>query len=464
MKNSIVFDAAFTDISSEGFGVCRSPDGRSCFVANALCGETARVKIIKEYKNYCIGRVEELYTASKDRIKPDCNAFRRCGGCAFRHLGYEAELEIKRRTVENALRRIGGVELSVETPLSGAADGYRNKLLLPLSEKEGRLFCGFFAPHSHSVVECPDCKLHSADFSAVASLLTDLLQGIAVYDENKHKGLLRHIFLRRNKKGDFCAAVIINGQALPRANEIAEALMASFPAVKSFFVNINTRRGNTVLGDTWRLIAGEPHLEETLCGKRFLLSPASFFQVNPAMTERLYGIAAEMADIQDGETVFDLYCGVGSVGLCLCPESARLCGVEIVPQAVENARLNAKLNGMDNNARFICGDATVGFAECKSAFGRPADTVLVDPPRAGLSAELINQIAKENPKKLVYISCNPNTLARDIKLFSAHGYTLRKVKAVDMFPRTTHVETVALLCRQKIDDYIRITVHTKDLK
>lgn len=450
-KPPIIFDAEFTDISSEGFGVCRAPDGRSCFVAGALSGERARVKIIKEYKNYCIGRAEELYCSSPDRIESDCAVFRRCGGCAFRHLDYKAELEIKRRGVESALRRIGGVDMTVETPLSARPEEYRNKLLLPLSEKDGRVFCGFFAKHSHSVVECPDCKLHTADFAAIAQKLTALIGGNSVYNEEKHKGLLRHIFLRRNKKGEFCAAVIVNGTALPKAASVAEALMAEFPQVISFFVNINTKRGNTVLGSEWKLIKGEPYLEETLCGKRFLLSPASFFQVNPEATELLYGTAAAMADIKEGETVFDLYCGVGSVGLCLCPDSAKLCGVEIVPQAVENAKKNAALNGVEN-AHFICGDATEGFSACKTVFGKSADTVLVDPPRAGLTPDLIKQIAEAAPSKLVYISCNAATLARDIKLFAAQGYTVKQLKAVDMFPRTAHCETVALLSRQKYEN------------
>ncbi len=447
MKTPTIFDAEFTDVSSEGFGVCHAPDGRSCFVAGALCGETARVKIIKEYKNYVIGRTEELYSSSPDRIESDCAVFRRCGGCSFRHINYAAEAEIKRRNVENALRRIGGLDITVKTPLCGNPDGYRNKLLLPLAEKEGRLFCGFFAKHSHSVVECPDCKLHTADFSSIASRMTELLQGNSVYDETKHRGLLRHIFLRRNKKGEFCAAVIINGKKLPKAAAVAAALMADFPAVRSFFVNVNTKKGNTVLGEEWKLISGEELLEETLCGKRFLLSPASFFQVNPDMTEVLYKTAASMADIREGETVFDLYCGVGSVGLCVCPDSASLCGVEIIPQAVENAKRNAELNGIAN-ARFICGDATEGFAECKAVFGKNASTVLVDPPRAGLTPELITQIAMASPEKIVYISCNAATLARDLKLFAAQGYTITALQPVDMFPRTLHCEVVTCLSRE----------------
>ncbi len=446
-KNSTVFEALFTDVSGEGFGVCRAPDGRACFVASALTGERARVKVIKEYKTYLIGRVEEWLERSPSRTEPDCATFARCGGCAFRHTDYENELEIKRSNAENTLRKIGGLNISLARPKSGKSDGYRNKLLLPFGEKDGRLFCGFFAKHSHTVVECADCKLHTSDFANITKKAVELLAGSTVYDETRHKGLLRHLFLRRNKRGEFCVAVIINGKSLPNAEKTAEKLMQAYPQVLSFFVNVNTRKGNTVLGEEWQKIAGEDFLEETLCGKSFLLSPASFFQVNPEMTEILYNTAAEMAGIKDGETVFDLYCGVGSVGLCVCPDGVPLCGVEIVPQAVENAKRNAARNGRENT-HFICGDATEGFEECKKAFGKNPSCVLVDPPRAGLTADLIRQIAAASPERVVYISCNVATLARDIKLFAENGYSVKKIQTVDMFPRTVHIETVVLLSRE----------------
>ncbi len=462
MIKNTVFEALFTDVSGEGFGVCHAPDGRACFVASALTGERATVKIIKEYKSYLIGRIEALHEPSEHRTEADCASYKRCGGCAFRHTSYENELEIKRKHAENTLRKIGGLEVALGTPKSGKSDGYRNKLLLPFGEHDGGLFCGFFARHSHTVVECNDCKLHTADFAEITKKTVELLAGNSVYDETRHKGTLRHLFLRRNKKGEFAVAVVINGKALRNADTIADKLMLSCPAVKSFFVNINTKKGNTVLGNEWQKIKGEDFLEEGLCGKRFLLSPASFFQVNPEMTEVLYRTAAEMADIKDGETVFDLYCGVGSVGLCTCPDSVPLCGVEIVPQAVENAKRNAALNGRENT-HFICGDATEGFAECEKAFGKKPDCVLVDPPRAGLTPELIKQIATANPERVVYISCNVATLARDVKCFAEQGYNVQRAQTVDMFPRTAHLETVALLSRQKVTEHIYIDVNIADL-
>lgn len=458
MGNSVkntVFTAVFEDITNEGFGVCRAPDGRATFVPQALPGETALVRIIKEYKSYLIGRMERLVTASPDRIEPDCAVFTRCGGCTYRHISYEAELELKRKSVEALFKRNAGMELSVPTPLHGKPDGYRNKLLLPFAERDGVLYCGFYAKHSHTVVPCERCLLHSDDFGAVASRLVALLQGNSAYDEATGKGLLRHLYIRRTVGGDFGVCLIINGKQLPNGKTIAETLMRDIPAVKSFYININTARTNTVNGKQWQCLSGEETLTDTLCGKRFVLSPAAFFQVNPQMTEVLYSAAAALADIQSGDTVFDLYCGAGTVGLCVCPDGARLCGVEIVPQAVENAVKNAELNGRSaENTRFICGDAAVGFAECRKAFGKKASVVLVDPPRAGLDAALTEAIAAEAPERVVYISCNPATLARDVLRFSENGYSLSSLVTVDMFPRTAHVECVACLTR-RLDDELR---------
>lgn len=448
MKNA-VFTATFTDITNEGFGVCHAPDGRAVFVPRSLKGEEAEIRVVKEYKSYLIGRVERILSPSADRVEVDCDAFKRCGGCTYRHTSYASELEIKREGVKALFRRNAGMEIELDTPLHGNPDAYRNKLLLPLTEQNGTLKCGFYARHSHVVVPCDSCLLHTADFGDICKALLALLQGNTVYNEETGKGLLRHIYLRRTRGGDFGVCLIINGKELPKAKLIAKALMAQFPAVKSFFVNINTARTNTVTGAVWSCIAGEETLTDEICGKSFILSPASFFQVNPEMTDILYAQAAEFAGIKETDTVFDMYCGAGTVGLCVCPDGASLCGVEIVPQAVENAERNAALNGRSkDNTRFFCGDAAEGFAACKEAFGKAADVVLVDPPRSGLDESLITQIAAQEPRKVVYISCNPATLARDVKRFAENGYILKDAVLVDMFPRTAHVETVAVLSRR----------------
>jgi len=443
------FEGAFTDISDKGFGVCRAPDGRTAFVADALTGEEGTVKVIKEYKNYVIGKMEELKVASPHRIQPDCTVFRRCGGCIYRHLDYQAELEYKRKGVEEVLKRVGGVSVSVPTPLSGKEKEYRNKLLLPVGKRDGELVCGFYAPHSHSIIPCDKCLLHTDDFSQISAGLLQLLKGKNPYDEATGKGLLRHIYLRRNGKGEFCVTVIVNGKRLPSAEETAELLMARFPQVKSFYVNLNVSRTNNVTGPDWVHIKGEKLLTQELLGKTFKMSPAAFFQVNTEMTEKLYATAAEMADIRKGETVFDMYCGIGTVGLCLCPDGVELCGVEIVPAAIENARQNAILNGRsEKDTKFFACDAAEGFERCYNAFGKKPTTVLLDPPRAGLAPSLTETLIKERPEKIVYISCNPATLARDVALLKDGGYSFADIATVDMFPRTGHVESVVCLTRR----------------
>lgn len=443
------FDGVFTDVSSEGFGVCRGPDGRTLFAFGALTGEEARVKVIKEYKNYLIGRVEELYKSSPFRIESDCAAFPRCGGCSFRHLDYSEELKLKQSFVANNFSRIAGLaDIRVNSPLHGSCAEYRNKLLLPVGQVNGRLCLGFYAHHSHTVIPCEDCRLHTPDFGQISKALVKMLEGNSVYDEQTGKGLLRHVYLRRNRLGEFGVCVIINGKAIKNEESVATSLMTQFPQIKSFYINVNTEQTNTVCGKEWRLVKGDETLKDTILGKSFVLSPASFFQVNGEMTDVLYQTAADLADIKEGDTVFDMYCGVGTVGICLCPDNAYLCGVEIVPQAVENAMLNGAINGRsEENTRFFCGDAAEGFKECKAAFGKSPDVVLVDPPRSGLSEELIEQIAAANLKKVVYISCNSATLARDVARFAEKGYTCGEVHTVDMFPRTVHVESVVLLER-----------------
>lgn len=450
-KKETCFEGVFTDITDKGYGVCRHPDGRTAFVADALPDEVAEVKVIKEYKSYVIGKVESHIKLSPHRIEPDCKVYRRCGGCIYRHMDYNAELEHKRRGVEEQLKRIGGINIDVPTPVSGTPDEYRNKLLLPVGKANGQLICGFYAPHSHSIIPCEQCRLHSPDFAEITAELLKLLQGKSAYDESTGKGLIRHLYLRKNRKGQFCVTVIVNGKRLPSAEEIAECLMTAQPKVVSFYVNLNTARTNTVTGPDWIHIRGEKLLSEELCGKRFLMSPAAFFQVNTEMTEKLYSIAADFADIKEGETVFDMYCGIGTVGLCVCPEDAYLCGVEIVPAAIENARQNAILNGRsEDRARFFACDAAEGFERCENAFGKKPSTVLLDPPRAGIAPQLVQTLIDESPEKIVYISCNPATLARDLNLLTAGGYKAEKVATVDMFPRTGHVETVVLLSQSSL--------------
>ena len=459
------YELEITDITSEGFGVSKAPDGKTVFVSLALKGERVRAKIIKEYKSYYIARLEEILKASDYRVEPDCKAFTQCGGCAFRHLDYSAELEAKRRFVESVMKRIGKQELSVSTPLSGEKDAYRNKLMLPAGENGDGLFAGFYARHSHRIVTCEECRLHSEDFTEIAQALLRMmsLRGFRAYDEKSGKGLVRHIYLRRTREGKFCVCVVINGKKLPFAEELASELRERFPAVVSFFVNINTENTNVILGDRFERISGDGRLYDSLLGKRFALSPASFYQVNPEMTEKLYSVAKEFADLKDNEVCLDLYCGAGTVGLCLVNETNKLCGVEIIEEAIENAKLNAEMNGRSQGETlFLAGDARIGIEACKKAFGKP-DVIVVDPPRKGLEAKLIEEICDTCPDRVVYISCNPSTLARDVALFAEKGFLLKKIQAVDLFPRTTHVETVVLLSRKDVHERIRFDVNVEEL-
>lgn len=449
VKKGAVFEAAFTDVTNEGFGVCRAPDCRAVFVPRALPGERASVKVVREYKTYLIGRVERLLAASESRVEADCPAYKTCGGCCWRHVAYEAELKFKRKAFCDTFRRVTGFEIQVPEPIHGSPDAYRNKLTLPVAEDGGRLVCGFYARHSHRVVPCAACRLHGEDFALISERLLSLLRGLPAYDEASGSGLVRRLYLRRTQGGEFGVCVVINGDRLPRGEAIAAELMGEFPQIRSFCANVNKGQTNAVVGKEWRLIAGDAVLRDSLCGREFVLSPASFFQVNRGMAQALYAKAASFAGIGEGDTVFDLYCGVGAVGLCVCPKGAALCGVEIVPQAVENARRNAALNGRSEaNTRYVCGDAAKGFAECERAFGRKADVVLLDPPRSGLEKGLPERIAEQNPRAVVYISCNPATFARDAAAFAKAGYAIKSAALVDMFPRTSHIETVALLQKE----------------
>lgn len=447
-KNQI-YELEITDLSSEGFGVSHAPDGKTVFVSLALKGERVRAKVIKEYKSYYVARLEEILRASDERVEPDCKAFAQCGGCAFRHLSYTAELEAKRAFVESVMKRVGKQRVSVSTPLSGEKDAYRNKLMLPVGEDDKGLFAGFYARHSHRIVPCEDCKLHSGRFGEITQSLLRLmsLRGLRAYDEKSGKGLVRHIYLRKTRKNEFCVCVVVNGKTLPFAKEIAASLCEEFPEVVSFFVNVNRQSTNVILGERFERVAGAQQLCDSLLGKKFLISPAAFYQVNPEMTEKLYSVAKEFAGLKEGEVCLDLYCGAGTVGLCLVNETNKLCGVEIIEEAIENAKLNAEMNGRSQgDTLFLAGDARIGIEACKKAFGKP-DVIVVDPPRKGLEDKLIEEICDACPDRVVYISCNPSTLARDVALFAEKGFALKKIQAVDLFPRTTHVETVILLSR-----------------
>lgn len=434
-----------TGYTAEGLGVTRI-SGQVVFVHGGVRGETCSVRILKVLKNIAYARVEEILEPSPARREPDCPHFPACGGCSFRHISYEEELEAKRQRVEDALRRVGGADVAVEEILGGSSvDGYRNKCQFPISP-DGR--AGFFRARSHQVIPALDCRLQAPQANAVAAAVEGYLLdlGVPAYDEASHRGLLRHIYVRTNRDGQALVCLVVNGDRLPGEEELVRRIRAVCPDTAGILLNVNRERTNVVLGGAYRTLWGEDTLVDTLCGLTFRLSAPAFYQVNRVQAERLYGKAIGFAQLTGRETVLDLYCGAGTITLAMARHAGRVIGAEIVPEAVENARENARENGI-NNAEFFCGDAGCVARKLASERLRP-DVVVVDPPRKGLGEDVIPVIAAMGPERIVYVSCDPGTLGRDVKRFAGQGYTAARAAAADMFPRTSHVETIILLQKE----------------
>ena len=457
-KNQL-YPAVIEGYTSEGLGVARL-EGRAVFVHNAVRGEHCTVRILKVQRNTVFARVEAVEVPSPARREPDCPYYRQCGSCQFRHMDYAEELEAKRQRVQDALKRVGGVDLPVET-IHGAqsTDRYRNKVQLPV--QSGAV--GYYAGRTHRVVDIPDCLLQPEADSALAGALRRWMADHAVpaYDEASHRGLVRHLFLRTSSAGQVLCCVVVNGRRLPYEEELVDALRAAAPGLAGAVLSVNTERTNVVLGREFRTLWGQDFLEEALCGLTFRLSVPSFFQVNRAQCAVLYGRALAFAGLTGRETVLDLYCGIGTISLAMARGAARVVGVEIVPQAVEDARANAARNGV-TNAEFWCGDAAYAAARLLEQGLRP-DVVVVDPPRKGLAAEVVDTVAAMGPERIVYVSCDPATLARDVKRFGELGYRAGLAEAVDMFPRAAHVETVCLLSKLNVEHHIEVELTTDEM-
>ena len=462
-KNQI-FDLTIDNYSSEGDGIARL-DGMAVFVKGALRGERCRVKLLKVGKTAAWGRVEQVVTPSPARIKPNCPHFPKCGGCALRHMSYAEELEFKRQRVEDALRRIGGLDLSVDV-IHGAEtpECYRNKAQFPVSDRSGRLSIGFFRARSHDVIDVERCLLQRPEADAAARAVKGWMERFKVpaYDELTHKGLVRHVYVRTNRNGESLVCLICNGTKLPHLNALIDALQEAVPGMVGLVLSINREKTNVILGKEYQALWGQDFLYDTLCGLTFKLSVPSFFQVNPMQTEVLYRKAAEFAGLTGDETVVDLYCGTGTISLVLAGQARQVIGAEIVPSAIEDARENAARNGLANT-EFICADAKEAAAELVRRGIKP-DVISVDPPRKGMAEEVIGHIVSMEPEKIVYVSCDPATLARDLSRFAALGYQAEKAEAVDMFPRTHHVETVVLLSKGEVDSKkIRVEFSLEDM-
>ena len=444
LKEGRVYPAAIEGYASGGEGVARV-DGMAVFVKGALAGE--RVEILIEHVGHSAawGRVERLVEPAPERVAPDCPYYGRCGGCQFRHMSYDEELRAKRQRVEDALRRIGGVEIPVSV-IHGAEDTqrYRNKVQFPVAD--GAI--GYYAGRTHRVVNVDDCLLQPEADTACRAAVKGWMERFRVpaYDERQGRGLVRHLFLRTNSRGEVLCCLVVNGRAVPHEDGLVEALRAAAPGLAGVVLCVNTRKTNVILGEEYRTLWGRDWLEEELCSHTFRLSVPSFFQVNRAQTEVLYGRALEFAALTGAETVVELYCGIGAISLTLAGAAKQVIGVEIVPQAVADAKQNARRAGLEDKTRFECGDAS-GLAEQLEREGVRPEVVVVDPPRKGLAPDVVDTIARMAPDRVVYVSCDPATLARDVKRFGELGYAPARAEAVDLFPRTAHVETVCLLVR-----------------
>lgn len=448
-KKNDVAQIRITGITNEGSGVGRI-DGIAVFVPFAAVGDLLEIQIIKTASTYCYGRILNILEPSQDRIESDCPAFGKCGGCSFRHINYEAELATKAGWVQDHLRRIGGVDAGeVDILPSPQTERYRNKAQLPVAMSDERIITGFYAFRSHRVVPFYDCKLQPEVFKKIIDCILVWAQrhNIEVYDEETGRGVLRHIYLRRAEMTGEIMVCLVATTSPGHMGQLVRRLLTDCPEITSILVNLNKENTNVILGGKYISIYGKEYITDRLCGLEFSISPASFFQVNRQGAEVLYGIAKEFAQLTGSETLVDLYCGAGTIGLSMADKVSKLIGVEITPQAVDNAKANAAKAGIAN-AEFLCADAGTAAAELAEK-DKQADVVILDPPRKGCDEKTIEAVCKMNPQRIVMISCNSSTMARDVKRFAELGYHMEKVRAVDMFPRTSHVETVVLMSRVK---------------
>ena len=435
------------DMTNEGSSVGHF-NGMAVFVRGGVTGDELVAHIIKAKKSYAVGVVKEIIKPSEFRIESDCFVSDKCGGCSFRNMTYEAELFYKQNRVADALKRIGGVDAPVRRIIGASrVDRYRNKAQYPVSIRDGKMLAGFYAYKSHRIIPCDDCRLQQASFKDILDAVEKWAceNDVTSYDENTGKGLLRHIYIRKAPAtNETMVCLVVNGKSVPNEEALVFALSQD-DNIKSICVNTNCDATNVILGDYTRIIYGSETITDILLGKRFVISPHSFYQVNHDQCERLYEKAIEYAHLTGNETVVDLYCGVGTIGLSMADKAKQIFGIEIVPQAIENAKINAELNSI-TNAEFFCGDAYDGAKELAKR-GITPDVVVLDPPRKGCQSELFDVISAMNPSRIVYVSCDAATLARDLKILAERGYKTVEVTPVDMFPRTPHVECVALLTK-----------------
>jgi len=444
-----VFTAEITDITADGNGVCRV-DGAVIFVPNTATGDVIEGKIVKVLKNYCFGIVQNIITPSPERTEPECPVYNKCGGCIFQHITYEAECKIKSDMVKNAFRRIGGLNPQFDDFICAEnVFRYRNKAQYPLAVQDGKAVCGFYAKRSHRVIPIQDCPLQPEIFADIVKCCLDFInkKKISVYDEKTHTGILRHIYLRKGTySNEIMVCFVVRKDISRQLYPLEHILIHKFKHICGIHMNINPDNTNVILGEKWESLYGT-EISDTMCGNEIIISAPSFYQVNTVQAEKVYAKALEYANPKPTDTIADLYCGMGTIGLSMADSVMSVIGVEIIPEAVYDAKRNAEINNI-YNADFYCGDAGEIFSKLRSENCSP-DIIVVDPPRKGCSVDTLQVIADSAPEKIVMISCNPSTASRDCKWLSQNGYSVDKVCGADFFPRTSHVECVVLMSRDK---------------
>lgn len=451
IKNN-VYEIDITGTTHDGMGVGKV-DGFTVFVEGAIIGESVKIKIIKVNKTYGVGKLMEVIIPSENRVSPFCPIFSKCGGCSMQHMSYEEQLKIKTQTVKDNLSRIGKVSdivvhntIGMDSPFN-----YRNKVQFPVSEIDGKPAIGFYAARSHRIIDTDSCLIQHSIGDRIRELIRDFIEKykVSAYNEETHKGLLRHVMIRTGfKTGEIMVVLVINGNNFPLKDELIKILIKEIPYIKSIVLNINKAKTNVIMGEKCITIYGKDTIIDYIDAFKFEISALSFYQVNPVQTEVLYKKALEYADLTGKETVFDLYSGIGTISLFLSQKAKKVYGVEIVEPAVEDAIKNAKLNSI-KNTEFVVGEAESVIPKLYEE-GIHADVVVVDPPRKGCDEVLLNTLVKMQPKRIVYVSCNPSTLARDVYYLEQNGFKAVEAQPVDMFPWTGHVETVVGLRRKDL--------------
>ena len=461
MKKDDLIELTIEDLGVDGEGIGKV-DGMAIFVKDAVPRDRVQAKVMKMKKSYGYARLMQVLDPSPERTESRCAFARQCGGCQLQAMTYEAQLDFKAKKVWNHLTRIGGITDLVKPEIIGMDDPwrYRNKAQFPFgTDKEGNPVTGFYAARSHNIIPCTECWLGVEENKVILEKILDHLKTyhISTYDEVSGKGLLRHVLIRKGfTTGEVMVCLILNGRTMPKLTELVDSLR-EVPGMTSITINVNTKNTNVIMGTEMIFVWGQDYITDYIGNIKYQISPLSFYQVNPVQTKKLYETALEYADLKGNETVWDLYCGIGTISLFLAQKAGKVYGVEIVPQAIDDARQNAKLNGIEN-AEFFVGKAEEVLPEKYEKEGIYADVIVVDPPRKGCDTAALETMVKMKPERIVYVSCDSATLARDVKWLGERGYEVKKVKACDMFPGTVHVETVVLLSHKKPDGHINVKV------